>query len=46
MKKRAISSKYRVVGREVDHRTYQTVVRIELNVLDRPTRALTERHWG
>ena len=46
VKKRAISSKYRAVGREVDHRTYQTVVRIELNVLDRPTRALTERHWG
>lgn len=46
VKKRAISSKYRAVGREVDHRTYQTVVHIELNVLDRPTKPLTERHWG
>lgn len=45
VKKRAISSKYRAVGREVDHRTYQTVVHIELNVLDRPTKPLTERHW-
>src|SRR5690625_111508 len=44
VKKRAISSKYRAVGREVDHRTYQTVVHIELNVLDRPTKPLTERH--
>ena len=46
VKKRAISSKYRAVGREVDHRTYQTVVHIELNVLDRPTKPLTERHCG
>lgn len=46
VKKRAISSKYRAVGREVDHRTYQTVVHIELNVLDRPTKPLTERHWA
>src|SRR5699024_9413109 len=44
VKKRAISSKYRAVGREVDHRTYRTVVHIELNVLDRPTKPLTERH--
>lgn len=46
VKKRAISSKYRAVGREVDHRTYRTVVHIEINLLDMPTTPLTERHWG
>ncbi|MFD7137914.1 IS4 family transposase [Streptomyces sp. NPDC059894] len=33
VKKRAISSKYRAVGRAVDHRTHKTTVRIAINPL-------------
>lgn len=46
VKKRAINSKYRAVGHEIDHRTHPTVVHIKLNILDKPTRTQTERHWG
>jgi hypothetical protein len=36
VKKRAISSKYRAVGRNIDHRTHRTTVHIELNALPSP----------
>ncbi|WP_326699037.1 IS4 family transposase [Streptomyces sp. NBC_01754] len=36
VKKRAISSKYRAVGRNTDHRTHRTAVHIEINALPNP----------
>ncbi|WP_185298981.1 IS4 family transposase [Streptomyces finlayi] len=36
VKKRAISSKYRAVGRNIDHRTHRTTVHIEINALPSP----------
>lgn len=36
VRKRAISSKYRAVGRDIDHRTHRTVVHIEINALPNP----------
>ncbi|WP_304454126.1 hypothetical protein [Nocardiopsis sp. YSL2] len=36
VRKRAISSKYRAVGRGIDHRTHRSVVRIEINALPKP----------
>jgi hypothetical protein len=36
VKKRAISSKYRAVGRNIDHRTHRTAVHIEINALPSP----------
>ncbi|WP_326700328.1 transposase [Streptomyces sp. NBC_01754] len=36
VKKRAISSKYRAVGRHTDHRTHRTAVHIEINALPNP----------
>lgn len=36
VRKRAISSKYRAVGRGIDHRTHRTVVHITIDVLPSP----------
>ncbi|WP_326701501.1 IS4 family transposase [Streptomyces sp. NBC_01754] len=36
VKKRAINSKYRAVGRHTDHRTHRTAVHIEINTLPNP----------
>nr|WSZ94568.1 hypothetical protein OH820_01945 [Streptomyces sp. NBC_00857] len=36
VKKRAISSKYRAIGRNTDHRTHRTHVHIELNASPSP----------
>lgn len=36
VKKRAISSKYRAVGRDVDHRTHRTTIHLELSPLPKP----------
>ncbi|MEW2813274.1 IS4 family transposase [Streptomyces massasporeus] len=36
VKKRAISSKYRAVGRDIDHRTHRTTVRTEISTLPNP----------
>ncbi|MFD3689043.1 IS4 family transposase, partial [Nocardiopsis sp. NPDC058631] len=36
VKKRAISSKYRAVGRNIDHRTHKTIVHIKINALPSP----------
>ncbi len=33
MKKRAISSKYRAIGRDIDHRTHKTTIQIAINSL-------------
>ncbi|MEU0837564.1 hypothetical protein [Streptomyces sp. NPDC005969] len=33
VKKRAINSKYRAVGRDIDHRTHRTTVHIAINAL-------------
>ncbi|MFI6945616.1 transposase, partial [Streptomyces sp. NPDC050422] len=37
VKKRAISSKYRAVGRDIDHRTRRTTVHIEISTLPNPS---------
>ncbi|MFE7748007.1 hypothetical protein [Streptomyces sp. NPDC057428] len=37
VKKRAISSKYRAVGRDIDHRTHRTTVHIEISTLPNPS---------
>lgn len=36
VKKRAISSKYRAVGRNTDHRTHKTTIHIEISTLPNP----------
>lgn len=36
VKKRAISSKYRAIGRNIDHRTHRTTIKIQINTLPNP----------
>jgi Insertion element 4 transposase N-terminal/Transposase DDE domain len=39
VKKRAINSKYRAVGRDIDHRTHQTTIQIRVTPLPNPPNA-------